>query len=133
MKAKVELDKRTEFDKKWDNMWNSMVRNAKLNPMQVSIVGRYLRELMGMRVHEVESACDMAWILALIEKENFGTDVSKGATRLLRVQQYAVDKRNEAYGQTCLNANGRIDYDGCGVEHLQCKLKWYGVEYDTGI
>ena len=133
MKAKVTLDKRSEFDKKWDKMWNDLVRNAKLSPMQSALVGRYLRELMGMRIHEIESACDMAWLLALIEGEGYGTDVSRGATRLLRVQQHAVDVRNEAYGKECINANGRIEYDGCGLEHLKVRLARYNVEYDTGI
>lgn len=133
MKVKVELDKRSEFDKRWDKLWNDMVRKAKLTTYQSAMVSSYLRELMGMRMHEIESACDMAWLTALIESEGFGTDMSKGAKRLLRVQQYAVDVRSEAYGKKCIDANGKIDYDGCGLEHLKVRLSRYGVEYDTGI
>lgn len=130
MKAIVNLDKRGELDKKWDKMWNDLVRSAKLTPIQSNLVGRYLRELLQLRMREVESACDMAWLLALIECENFGTDVSRGAKRLPRVQQHAADVRNEAYGKQCINANGQIDYDGCGLEHLKVRLARYNVEYD---
>lgn len=133
MKAKVNLDKRTDFDKKWDKMWNEMVRNANLNPRQGAIVGHYLRSLLTMRMHEIESACDMAWLIALIESEKFGTDVSKGAKKLIRVQQYAVNVRNEAYGNNCIDANGDIDYDGCGLGHLQVRLQRHRVEYETGV
>lgn len=133
MKAIVNLDKRNEFDKKWDKMWNDLVRNAKLTPIQSTLVGRYLRELMGMRIHEVESAVDMGWLIALIEGENYGTDVKRGAVKLLRVQQNAVNARNEAYGKDCINANGVIEYDGCGIEHLKARLSRYGVEYDTNL
>ena len=133
MKARVTLDKRSDFDKKWDKLWNDLVRNAKLTPIQSALVGRYLRELLGMRMGEIEAACDMAWLTALIESENFGTDVSRGAKRLLRVQQHAADVRNEAYGKKCIDANGNIDYDGCGIDHLKVRLARYGVEYNTRI
>ena len=134
MKAIVNLDKRGEADKKFDDMWNKLCAKAKLTPIQSNLVANYLRELIGIRMHEIESAVDMAWLVALIESESFGTDVSKGAKRLLRVQQYAADVRNEAYGKGCVNANGTWDdYDGCGVEHLKVRLSRYGVEYDTGI
>lgn len=133
MKARVILDKRSDFDKKWDKMWNDLVRNAKLTPMQSALVGKYLRELLQMRMGEIESACDMAWLIALIEGENFGTDPSKGATRLLRVQQNAADARNEAYGKKCIDANGCVDYVGCGIDHLKVRLARYGVDYNTRI
>jgi hypothetical protein len=134
MKAIVNLDKRGDADKKFDDMWNKLCAKAKLTPIQSNLVANYLRELIGIRMHEIESAVDMAWLVALIESENFGTDVAKGATRLLRVQQYAADVRNEAYGKGCVNANGVWDkYDGCGVEHLKVRLSRYNVEYDTGI
>ena len=134
MKAIVNMDKRSDADKKYDAMYNKMVRGARLNPMQSNVVARYLRELIGIRMNEIQSAVDMSWLLALIESENFGTDVSKGATRLLRVQAHAADVRNEAYGKGCINANGVYDeYDGCGIEHLKVRLARYGVEYDTNL
>ena len=68
-----------------------------------------------------------------MEREGFGTDVSRGATRIMRAQQYAVDVCNEAYGKECINANGRIEYDGCGLEHLQNRLAKYNIEYDTDL
>ena len=134
MKAIVNMDKRSDADKKYDAMYNKMVRGARLNPMQSNVVARYLRELIGIRMNEIQSAVDMSWLLALIESENFGTDVSKGATRLLRVQAHAADVRNEAYGKGGINANGVYDeYDGCGIEHLKVRLARYGVEYDTNL
>lgn len=134
MKAIVNMDKRSEVDKKYDAMYNKMVRDARLNPVQASVVSRYLRELIGLRMNEIQSAVDMSWLLALIESENFGTDVSKGAKRLLRAQAHAADVRNEAYGKGCINANGVYDeYDGCGLEHLKVRLARYGVEYDTNL
>ena len=134
MKVKVNLDKRGEADKIWDRLWNDLVRKAKLTPIQSNLVAQYLRQLMSLRINEIESAVDMGWLIALIESENFGTDVSKGAKKLLRVQRYAVEVRNEAYGKGCVNANGFWDkYDGCGLEHMQVRLGRYGVEYDTGF
>ena len=87
-----------------------------------------------MRIHEIESAVDMGWLIALIEGEGFGTDVSKGATRLLRAQKNAADARNEAYGNGNIDANNFWQkYDGCGLQHLQVRLSRYGVEYDTKL
>ena len=134
MKAIVNLDKRGEADKKWDKLWNDLVRSAKLTSMQSALVARYLRQIMSLRINEIESAVDMGWLIALIESEGFGTDVSKGAVRLLRAQKHAVEVRNEAYGKGCVNANNVWDkYDGCGLEHLQVRLARYGVEYDTKV
>jgi hypothetical protein len=87
-----------------------------------------------MRIHEIESAKDMGWLLALIESEGFGTDVKRGAKRLLRVQQKCVDICNEAYGHECIDANGFWQkYDGCGLEYLQNRLARYEVEYDLAL
>lgn len=134
MKVKVEKDRRSEVDKVFDAMYNKMVRAAKLSPMQENIVATYMRKIMGMRLHEIESVIDMSWLIALIESEGFGTDPKRGATRLLRAQRTAVDVRNEAYGHECADAHGFWhSYDGCGVEHLQTRLKRYGCEYDPRI
>jgi hypothetical protein len=134
MKAIVTTDKRNDIDRKFDMMYNGMVAKAKLTPKQSQIVARYLREIMGMRLHEIESARDMGWMAALIEGEKFGTDVKRGAKRLVRVQQKCVDIINEAFGHECVDANGYWQsYDGCGLEHLQQRLARHGVEYDTAI
>ncbi len=133
MNAIVQKDKRSDLDKKYDKMWNDLCRNAKLTARQSTLVSYYLRELLTLRIHEIESACDMGWLSALIESEGFGTDQKRGATRLMRVQQLAADIRNEAYGKECVNANGRIEYDGCGIEHLQTRLRSHGVEYDMQL
>ena len=134
MKVKVEADRRSEVDKLYAAKYNKMVASAKLNPRQATIVSAYVRDLLGIRMHEIESALDMAWLIALIESEGFGTDPKRGATRLLRVQQAAVDIRNEAYGHKSVDANGILQsYDGCGLEHLQARLARYGCEYDTRI
>ncbi len=134
MRAIIDRDKRSEIDRKFDDMWNRLCREAKLSTKQSMLVARYLREIMGMRINEIESAVDMGWIIALIESEKFGTDVKHGAKRLLRVQQKSADVRNEAYGRECIDANGFWQkYDGCGIEHLQSRLLRYGVEYDTKL
>ena len=134
MKAKVQIDNRSESDRKFDELWTKMTKNARLSPMQSRIVADYLRQIMNLRIHEIESAVDMAWLIALIESEKFGTDVKKGAVKLLRTQQYACDVRNEAYGHDIIDGNGWYnDYDGCGLQHLQMRLERHGVEYDTNL
>lgn len=134
MKAIVKLDKRGDIDRAFDDMWNKMCKSAKLNYSQSMIVAQYLRDIMTRRIHEIESAVDMGWLIALIEGEKFGTDVKRGATRLMRAHQNAVNARNEGYGKGCVNANGVWDkYDGCGLEHLKVRLARYGVEYDTNL
>ena len=134
MNAIIKKDRRSEIDRKFDMMYNGMVAKAKLTPKQSQIVAKYLREIMAMRLHEIESARDMGWLLSLIEIEHFGTDVKRGAKRLLRVQQGMADIVNEAYGHECIDANGYWQsYDGCGLERLQQRLKRHGVEYDTAL
>ena len=133
MKAKVNLDKRCHAEKIWDTMYNAMVRDAHLSPKQEAVVSIYIRNLIGLRIHEVESAVEMGYLVALIEGEKFGTDAKKGAKRLLRVQQNATAARNEAYGKECIDANGNLTYDGCGLEHLQVRLARHGVEYQTRL
>jgi hypothetical protein len=132
MKTLVERDRRCENDKAFDKAWNKMCSFAKLSPKQSAIVAQYLRWLIRKRHVEIESAVDMGWLIALIESEHFGTNVNRGAKRLMRVQQYAVNVRNEAYSQTCIDGNGDWnEYDNCGLEHLQIRLNRHGVEYDT--
>lgn len=133
MDAIVQLDKRSELDKKYDKMWNKLCNQAKLTARQSTIVSYYLRELLSLRIHEVECARDMGWLASLIEGEGFGTDQKRGAVKLMRSQQLAADICNEAYGKECVNANGRIEYDGCGLERLQARLKSHGVEYDMQL
>lgn len=134
MKALLPKDRRSKIDSKFDDMWNRLCREANLSARQSMLVARYLREIMGMRIHEIESAVDMGWLLALVESEKFGTDVKRGATRLLRVQQKCADIRNEAFGHECVDANGFWQkYDGCGLEHLQSKLARYNIDYDMAL
>lgn len=134
MKAILPKDRRSKIDSKFDDMWNKLCRDANLSMKQSVIVAQYLREIMGMRLHEIESAKDMGWLIALIETEKFGTDVRRGAKRLLRVQQRCADVCNEAFGHECIDANGFWQkYDGCGLEHLQNRLAQYGVEYDMKL
>ena len=89
-------------------------------------------EIIGEKIREVENAMDMGFWLGLIELFQFGHN--KRATRLLRLQKYVRDILNEAYGVDCVNANGQIEYDGCGLYRLKNRLKNYGIEYvdETG-
>ena len=134
MKAIVKRDRRCEVDREFDKLWNKLCRDAKLTAFQSQMVAQYLREIMGRRIHEIESARDMGWIAALIEGEKFGTDVKRGAVRLTRTQQLCANIINEAYGHECLDANGFWQsYDGCGLGYLQARLRRHGVEYDTAL
>jgi len=128
MKAKVELDKRSELDKKYDQMFNKMVEKARLTPKQEMVVSAYLRNIIGERIQEVENAMNMGFWIGLIELEHFGCN--KRATKLPRLQNYVRDVVNEAYGKEGLDANGVWNkYDGCGIEHLKMKLARRGVEF----
>ena len=127
MKAKVCLDKRADIDKKYDVLFERMVRDAALSPKQRYIVSAYLHNIIGDKIHEVENAMDMAFWLGLIELYQFGHN--KRATRLIRLQKYVRDLLNEAYGHDCINANGEIEYDGCGYIRLENRLKNYGIQF----
>ena len=96
MKARVNLDKRGRIAKREDEMLNAMKRDAGLNPRQFAIVGHYYRQLIGLKIHETEAAVEMSYLISLIEGEKFGTDVSRGAKKLLRVQKGACEAREEA-------------------------------------
>lgn len=134
MNAKVRIDNRSEADRKFDALWTKMVKSAKLSPMQSQIVAKYLKDIMNMRIHEIESACDMAWLISLIESGKYGTNVKKGAKKLIREQKYACEVRDEAYSHDIIDGNGWYnDYDGCGLQHLQMRLERHGVEYDTNL
>ena len=131
MKARVNLDKRGKVAKREDELLNAMKRDAGLNPRQFAIVGHYYRELIGLKIHETEAAVEMSYLISLIEGEKYGTDMSRGANKLLRVQKGACEAREEAYGKSCVDANGNINtYDGCGLEHLQIRLARHGVDYE---
>lgn len=126
MKAKVELDKRCNFDKKRDRMFDKMVRDANLSPKQRYIVTQYLDAIIGENIKEVENAMDMGYAIGLIEVEHFGHN--KAATRLLRLQKYVREVIGNAYGNNCVDANGQTSYDGCGIDHLETRLSRHGVK-----
>lgn len=127
MKAKATLDKRADIDKRYDALFEKMARDAALTPKQRYIVSTYLHNIIGDKIHEVENAMDMAFWLGLIELYQFGHN--KRATRLIRLQGYVRDLLNEAYGHDCVNANGQIEYDGCGYIRLENRLKNYGIQF----
>lgn len=131
MKVRVVKDRRCEIDRQYDEMFNKMVRDANLTARQRVIVQTYLRSIVRMRIHEIEGAVEMGYLLALIESEHFGTD-PKRSTRLKRVQKQASEHIDDAYGRGCINANGFFeDYDGCGLERMKARLANYGIEYET--
>lgn len=130
MKVKVKADNRSEIDKRFDTIYNKMVRDAHLTPLQENIVATYLHKITQMRINEIEAAVEMSYLIALIESEHFGTD-KKRATRLPRVQAYAAEAINEAFGHSCIDSAGFWNsYDGCGVERLKLRLERNGVDYD---
>lgn len=133
MKVLVKADNRSETDKRFDSVYNKMVRDAHLSPKQENIVATYLHKMMQMRINEIEGAIEMSYLIALIESEHFGTD-QKRSTRLHRVQAYASEVINEAYGHSCIDSAGFWNsYDGCGLERLVLRLARSGVEYDTKV
>lgn len=133
MKARVNLDKRGRIAKREDELLNAMKRDANLNPRQFAIVGHYYRQLIGLKIHETEAAVEMSYLISLIEGEKYGTD-PKRATKLLRVQKGACEAREEAYGKSCVDANGCYNaYDGCGLEHLEIRLARHGLDYETKV
>ena len=134
MKAIVNKDPRSAIDRKWDEMFERLVRDASLNPKQRAIVRAYARELLSLKIHEIEGAIEMSYLLALIESEHFGTNSRRGAKRLRRVQSYAVDLINDAYGKGCIDSRGRcVSYDGCGYERLVLRLERHGIRYEGTI
>lgn len=129
MRTKIEVDRRAEIDKKYDKMYEKMVKAACLSPKQKAVVSAYLRAIIQEKIQEVENAMDMSYWIGLIELYKFGCN--KRATRLPRLQKYVKEIVNEAYGHSCVDANGMvIDYDGCGLSWLKCKLRRYGIEIE---
>lgn len=128
MNAKVQTDRRCTEDKRYDQMYNKMVRDANLSPKQRMIVKNYTEKLLRETIDEVENAVSYGYCIALIESERFGCN--KTATRIPRVQRYVRDVLNEAYGHDCIDANGRLGYDGCGIGRLRIRLQNNGVEVE---
>lgn len=133
MKVIIQKDKRSLLERQWDDLWNKLVRDANLSGLQQRIVAQYLRTIVSRRFEEIVEAMDMSYILALIESEHFGVTESRGAIRLKRVRQKALEIREESFSHSCIDANGHFQkYDGCGREFLANRLKRYGViYYDT--
>lgn len=130
MKVLAKADNRSEIDKRFDSIYNKMVRDAHLSPKQENIVATYLHKIMQMRINEIEGAIEMGYLISLIESEHYGTD-KKRAKKLPRVQAYAAEVINEAYGHSCIDSAGFWNsYDGCGLERLKLRLERHGVEYD---
>lgn len=133
MKAKVIRDRRSDIDREYDDLFNKMVRDAGLSARQRIIVQTYLRNIIRMRIHEIEAAVEMSYLLALIKSEKYGTDPRR-STKLKRVQKAATEELDDVYDRGCINANGIWDdYDGCGLERLQHRLSNLGIEYDCKI
>lgn len=69
--------------------WDKLCRKAGLTPKQKVLVSEYINA----QVEEAQSATEMAFSLALIESEHFGTRL--GSTRLQRVKERARQHLNE--------------------------------------
>ena len=63
--------------------WEKLCRKAGLNPKQKVLVSEYIEA----QKKEAQAATEMAFSLALIESEHFGTRL--GSTRLQRVKERA--------------------------------------------
>ena len=134
MNAIVNRDNRCEIDRRFDDLYNKMIREAKLTPKQVHVVRSYLHGIMKMRIYEIRGAADMSWILSLAEGEGFGTNASRGAFRLQRAHKRAVAIRDEAFSKGSMDARGFWNsYDGCGYERLQARMRGLGLEYEDDV
>lgn len=69
--------------------WDKLCRKAGLNPKQKVLVSEYIEA----QIEETRAASEMAFSLALIESEHFGTRL--GSTRLQRVKERAKEILNE--------------------------------------
>ena len=127
MEVLANTDRRSKEDKRYDVLFDKMVRSANLNPRQRYIVREYLRGIVHEKIQEVEDAMAIAFWIGLIEQQKFGCN--KTATRLTRLHKYVREILNEAYGHDCVNANGQIEYDGCGLLYLKNRLKNFGVKF----
>ena len=134
MNAIVKRDNRCAIDRRFDDMYNKMVREAHLTPQQRNVVGAYLHAIMEMRIHEIRGAVDMSWILSLTEGEGYGTNPRRGAFRLQRAHKKAVEIRDEAFSKGSVDARGFWNsYDGCGYERLQARMHSHGLEYEDDV
>lgn len=134
MKAIVNKDPRSAIDRKWDEMFEELCRKARLDPKQRALVKAYARDILSLKIHEIEGAIEMSYLAALIESEHYGTNAKYGATRLRRVQEKATEILDSAYGKGCYDARGRhLSYDGCGYERLVLRLERLGVYYEGSV
>ena len=134
MNAIVKRDNRCEIDRRFDDLYNKMIRDAQLTPKQSRVVSAYMRNIMKMRIHEIRGAVDMSWILSLAEGEGYGTDVRRGACRLQRAHKRALSIRDEAFSKGSVDARGFWNsYDGCGYERLQARMRGLGLEYEDDV
>ena len=69
--------------------WDKLCRKAGLSPKQKVLVSEYI----DAQIKEAQAATEMAFTLALIETEHFGTRL--GSTRLQRVKERAKEHLNE--------------------------------------
>lgn len=69
--------------------WNKLCRKAGLSPKQKILVSEYIDS----QIKEAQAASEMAFSLALIEGERYGT--RHGSTRLQRVKERARQILNE--------------------------------------
>ena len=69
--------------------WDKLCRKAGLSPKQKVLVSEYIK----VQTEEAQAETEMAFSLALIESEHFGTRL--GSTRLHRVKERAKEILND--------------------------------------
>lgn len=131
MKVKANIDKRNIEDKRYDMLFDRMVRESNLNPRQKYVVQNYLRGIISEKIREVEDAMSIGFWIGLIEQQKFGCN--ERATRLPELHKYVRQVLNEAYDKDCVNANGQIEYDNCGLIRLKNRLKSHGVKFSEDM
>ena len=127
MKIKPKLDRRgdDDYQKIDDREWNMLCRNANLTRQQQICVGQYLDKQIKRKIREVENSVRYAALIYLRESHRFG------AIRLARANQGINRVIVDAYDRDCIDANGVLQtWDGCGLEHLEQRLKANGINVE---
>ena len=79
----------------------------------------------------IRNAMSIGFWIGLIEQQKFGCN--ERATRLPALHKYVRQVLNEAYDKDCVNANGQIEYDNCGLIRLKNRLKSHGVKFSEDM
>lgn len=125
MKIKPKLDRRgdEDYQKIDDKEWNALCRSAGLSRRQQILISAYLDKQMKRKINEVQAATKYGAYIYLREKYRFGFK------RIAQFERGVTDVLSDAYGKESIDANGHYQtWDGCGIEHLEHRLRQIGID-----